>query len=167
MVAPLGITPRQGSLAMAAGLIGAAAFWPVALWPLMLSSVCIFLRLLRDHDAITARNIGLVYGIAFAAGTMYWMFLIFGALAVPLVAIMAAYFGLLGTLVALSRGFSILVRIGLIAVFAVAVEWLRGDAWYQIRWRAHHHKRSFCVYLRDMLYSWVNVYDSQGVYDAQ
>ena len=43
---------------------------------------------------------------------------------------MAAYFGLLGTLVALSRGFSILVRIGLIAVFAVAVEWLRGDAWY-------------------------------------
>ena len=35
---------------------------------------------------------------------MYWMFWIFGALAVPLLAIMAAYFGLLATLFAMTRG---------------------------------------------------------------
>jgi apolipoprotein N-acyltransferase len=127
---PLGITPRQGILALAAGLLGAAAFWPISLWPLLLVSLCLFLRLLRDQDTQTARNIGLVYGFAFSAGTMHWMFLIFGALAISLVVIMAAYFGLLATLVALTRGFSVPARACLIALFAVAVEWLRGDAWY-------------------------------------
>src|SRR5260221_6243127 len=90
---PLGVTPRQGVLALVAGLLGAAAFWPLSLWPLMLVSVVLFLRLLRDQDGRTARNIGLVYGLAFAAGTMHWMFSIFGALAVPLLALMAFYFG--------------------------------------------------------------------------
>jgi apolipoprotein N-acyltransferase len=127
---PLGITSRQGFLAVAAGLLGVAAFWPLSVWPLMLVSVCLLLRLLRDLDARTARNIGLVYGLTLAAGTMHWMFLIFGVMAVPLLAIMAAYFGLLATLVALTRGFSVPVRACLVALFAVAVEWLRGDAWY-------------------------------------
>lgn len=127
---PLGITPRQGILAAAAAFLGAAAFWPISLWPLMLVSLALFLRLLRDQDTQTARNIGLVYGITFAAGTMHWMFLIFGVLAIPLLAIMAAYFGLLATLFALTRGFKPAARVCLAALFAVAVEWLRGDAWY-------------------------------------
>src|SRR5207248_7599766 len=109
---------------------GAAAFSPLSLWPLILVSIALFLRLLRDQDAQTARNIGMVYGIAFAAGTMHWMFRIFGGLAVPLLAIMTAYFGLLATLVALTRGLPVPARAVLIALFAVAVEWLRGDAWY-------------------------------------
>jgi apolipoprotein N-acyltransferase len=127
---PLGVRPGQGALALAAGLLGAAAFWPLALWPLLLVSVAVFLRLLRDQDSQTARNIGLVYGLAFAGGTMYWMFGIFGALAVPLLALMAAYFGLLATLIALTRGQGVPARAALAALFAVAVEWLRGDAWY-------------------------------------
>jgi apolipoprotein N-acyltransferase len=127
---PLGVTPRQGALALAAGLSGAAAFWPVSLWPLMLVSLAVLLRLIRDLDVRTARNVGLVYGLAFAAGTMHWMFLIFGALAVPLLAIMAAYFGLFATLFALTRGLSVPARVCLAALFAVGVEWLRGDAWY-------------------------------------
>lgn len=127
---PLGIALRQGILALAAGLLGAAAFWPISLWPLMLVSLSLFLRLLRDQDTQTARNIGLVYGLTFAAGTMHWMFLIFGVLAIPLLAIMAAYFGLLATLSALTRGFNVAARVCLVALFAVAVEWLRGDAWY-------------------------------------
>jgi apolipoprotein N-acyltransferase len=129
-VLPLGFTPRQGLLALAAGLLGAAAFWPLSLWPLLFVSIAFFLRLLRDQDTQTARNIGLAYGLAFALGTMHWMFLIFGALAIPLVAIMAAYFGLLATLVALTRGLNVAARVCLIALFAVAIEWLRGDAWY-------------------------------------
>jgi hypothetical protein len=32
---PPGIGPRQGILALGAGFLGAAAFWPVSLWPLM------------------------------------------------------------------------------------------------------------------------------------
>jgi apolipoprotein N-acyltransferase len=127
---PLGVAPRQGILAVAAGLLGAAAFWPISLWPLMLVSVALFLRLLRDQDAQAARNIGMVYGLTFAAGTMHWMFLIFGVLAIPLLAIMAAYFGLLATLFALTRGMNAAARVCLVALFAVAVEWLRGDAWY-------------------------------------
>src|SRR5262249_49010221 len=126
---PLGIAPRQGILALAAGLLGAAAFWPIALWPLMLVSLALFVRLLRDHDTQTARNIGLVYGLTFAAGTMHWMFMIFGVLAIPLVAILAAYFGLLATLFALTRRCKVAARVCLVALFAVAVEWLRGDAW--------------------------------------
>jgi apolipoprotein N-acyltransferase len=82
-VLPLGIAPRQVILAFTAGLLGAAAFWPISLWPLMLLSLCLFLRLLRDQDTQTARNIGLLYGLTFAAGTMHWMFLIFGVLAIP------------------------------------------------------------------------------------
>jgi len=126
----LGVTPRQGALALAAGLLGAAVFWPLSLWPLMLISIALLFRLLRDLDVRTARNVGLVYGLAFASGTMYWMFLIFGALAVPLLAIMAAYFGLLATLFAMTRGLSVTARICLAALFAVGVEWFRGDAWY-------------------------------------
>src|SRR5262245_15204549 len=106
----LGVTPRQGALALAAGLLGAAAFWPLALWPLLLVSIALFLRLLRDQDTQTARNVGLVYGLAFAAGTMYWMFWVFGTTAVPLLAIMAAYFGLLATLVGLTRGLPVPAR---------------------------------------------------------
>ncbi len=127
---PLGVSPRQGILALSAGLLGASAFWPLSLWPMTLVSIAIFLRLLRDQDAQTARNIGLIYGLAYAAGTMHWMFLIFGALAIPLLALMAAYFGLLATLFALTRGLHLAARVCLVALFAVAVEWLRGDAWY-------------------------------------
>jgi apolipoprotein N-acyltransferase len=127
---PLGVSARQGAVALAAGLLGAAAFWPLTLWPLMLVSLALLMRVLRDLDARTARNVGLVYGLTFAAGTMHWMFLIFGALAVPLLAIMAAYFGLFATLFALTRGSHPAARVCLAALFAVGIEWLRGDAWY-------------------------------------
>src|SRR5262249_18333001 len=101
---PVGVTLRQGVLTLTAGLLGAAAFWPLSLWPLMLISIALFLRLLRDQDTQTARNIGLLYGLVFAAGTMHWMFRIFGGLAIPLVAIMAAYYGLLAALFAMTHG---------------------------------------------------------------
>ncbi len=127
---PLGMDRRQGALACAAGLFGAAAFWPLAIWPLAFVSLCLLLWLLRDQDSRSARNLALVYGLTFAAGTMYWMFWIFGVLAVPLLALMAGYFGLLGTLVGLTRGQAVPARVALTALFAVAVEWLRGDAWY-------------------------------------
>jgi apolipoprotein N-acyltransferase len=126
----VGVSPRLGALALAAGLLGAGAFWPPTLWPLLPISIAVFLRLLRDQDARAARNLGLVYGLAFAGGTMYWLFWIFKAMAVSLLAIQAGYFGLLATLVGLSRGLRLPARVALVALFAVAVEWLRGDAWY-------------------------------------
>jgi apolipoprotein N-acyltransferase len=61
---------------------------------------------------------------------MYWLFSVFGLLAIPLLALMAAYFGLLGTLIAVTRAHPPLLRAALVALCALGVEWLRGDAWY-------------------------------------
>jgi apolipoprotein N-acyltransferase len=127
---PLGVTPRQGLLALGSGLLGAAAFAPLGLWPLLLVSIALFLWLLRDADVAVARNLGMVYGLAFGAGTMYWMFLIFGALTVALILLMGVYFCALAWLIALSRSLPVLARAALVGLFAVAIEWLRGDAWY-------------------------------------
>jgi apolipoprotein N-acyltransferase len=115
---------------LGAGLLGAAAFPPLGLWPLALVSIALFLLLLRDEPSARARPLGLVYGLAYGLGTMYWFFGIFDVLAVALIALMAAYFGLLATLVGMTRGRPLWVRCLLVALFAVAVEWLRGDAWY-------------------------------------
>ena len=126
----LGVTPRDGLLAIALGLLGAAAYWPFCLWPLALVSIALFLQLLRYCSFLEARNIGLLYGLAYASGTMYWFFHIFAFLAISLIAIFAAYFGVLTALIAWTRGRNSWVRSLLVALFAVAIEWLRGDAWY-------------------------------------
>src|SRR5262249_17467197 len=63
-------------------------------------------------------------------GVMHWFFGIFSFVAVSLIAIFAAYFGLLATLIATTRGRSPFLRAALTALFAVGIDWLRGDAWY-------------------------------------
>ena len=88
------------------------------------------LFVLRDADPLAARNLGLTYGLVYGLGTMYWLFALFGPRAIALVGLMAAYFGLLAALVASTRGINPWARAALVAVFAIAVEWLRGDAWY-------------------------------------
>jgi apolipoprotein N-acyltransferase len=127
---PLGVSPRQGAFALIIGGLGAAAFPPIGLFPLIFVSIALFLLLIRNHDPQTARNLGLLYGLTFALGTMYWLFAIFKTMAIPLVAIMAAYFGILATLIAMTRSHGPLVRAGLVAMIAIGIEWLRGDAWY-------------------------------------
>jgi apolipoprotein N-acyltransferase len=126
----VGVSFREGIGIVSAGLLGAAAFPPLGLWPLSLVSIWLFLRMLRDMTATEARSLGLLYGCVYGLGTMYWFFGIFGPYAISLIALMAGYFGLLSTLIGMSRGRPLLMRAGLIALFAVAVEWLRGDAWY-------------------------------------
>jgi apolipoprotein N-acyltransferase len=66
--------------------------------------------------------------MAWAACT--WLFGLFGALAISFVAILAGYFGLLATLIALMRDRPAWARAALVALFATAVDWFRGDAWY-------------------------------------
>jgi apolipoprotein N-acyltransferase len=126
----VGVSKRDGLLVLAAGALGALAFPPLALWPLALVSVCLFLWVLREKPVSEARNLGLVYGIAWAVGTMYWFIGIFGYLAVSLLALMAGYFGVLGHLIGATRGMGFLKRSLCIGLFAAGVEWLRGDAWY-------------------------------------
>jgi len=125
------VSPRDGLYVTAAGLLGCAAFPPFALWPLSLVSISLLLRVLRDRPVHEARPIGVLYGLIYGLGTMYWLFNIFGVLAISLIAIMAAYFGLLATLIAMIRKRPPLARAALAALFAVGVEWLRGDAWYR------------------------------------
>jgi apolipoprotein N-acyltransferase len=145
----LGVTPRDGLCAAAFGALGAAAFPPLGLWPLSIASVCLLLVLLKGRPIRESRNLGLVYGFANALGTMYWLFSIFSYGAIALIAIMAAYWGLLATLVSLVRGYRSLAAAALVALFAVGVEWLRGDAWYlRFPWYTIPHALAaapFCI----------------------
>jgi apolipoprotein N-acyltransferase len=77
-----------------------------------------------------AGKFGLVYGLTYGFGTLYWLFGIFGISSMVLISIFAAYYGLLGWLIGLTRGQPPLPRAALIALFAVGIDWLRGDAWY-------------------------------------
>jgi apolipoprotein N-acyltransferase len=124
------VSPRDGLSMSAAAFLGALAFPPFALFPLSLVSISLFLRLIRDRPVADARPLGVLYGLVYALTTMYWLFGIFGPFAISLIALMAAYFGLLATLIGITRNASPLARAALAALFAVAVEWLRGDAWY-------------------------------------
>lgn len=123
-------SPGEFAAALGIGLLSAAAFPPVGLWPAALVAACALLVLIRDCSPEKARFLGLVYGLVYGAGTMYWFFNLFSFLAVSLIALFGAYFGLLAWLVGLSRGQSAVARAALVAVFAVGIDWLRGDAWY-------------------------------------
>jgi apolipoprotein N-acyltransferase len=125
-----GISLRQGLFAAGAAVCSMVSFPPVGLWPLALAAIALFLWVLRDLDTETARNLGLLYGLAYGLGALYRLFGIFGLLALPLVAIFAAYFGLLAHLVAMTLGYPPLCRALLVGMFAAGIEWLRGDAWY-------------------------------------
>jgi apolipoprotein N-acyltransferase len=122
--------PREYVYAAALGVPAAVAFPPLGIWPASLLASSLLLCLLRDKDTCDARNLGFVYGLAYGLGTMYWLWNIFGISALVLIGIFAAYQALFGYLVALSRGQAPVLRAGLVAVFAVGLDWLRGDAWY-------------------------------------
>jgi apolipoprotein N-acyltransferase len=126
----IGVSGRQVAAVLLAALFGAAAFPPLGLWPLALVSVCCFLYQVRDRTSAQARQLGLLYGLVYGLGTMYWIFGIFGPVAISFVALMAVYFGILATLIGMTRDLSSWVRCALAGIFAVAIEWLRGDAWY-------------------------------------
>ena len=126
----IGVKPREAILAAGGALVGAAAFPPLGLWPLSFVSIILFLFLIRDRSGSEARAVALLYGVVYALSTMYWLFNIFGLSAIPLFAIMAAYYGFIATLIAMTRSQSAWLRALQIALFAVANEWLRGDAWY-------------------------------------
>src|SRR5437870_3306948 len=159
----VGFSPRQGVYTGVAALLGAAALPPLGLWPLALVSTAFFIWIIRDQNATQARSIGILYGLFYGLGTMYWFFGLFGVFAVSLVAIMAGYFGLLATLIGMTRGQGALARAALIGLFAVGVEWLRGDAWYlRFPWYTVPHALAAspaCVSLA----RWLGVYGLSGV----
>lgn len=92
--------------------------------------MCLFLWLIRDKDSGEARNLGVIYGFVYGLGTMHWFFDLFGVFAISLVGLLGGYLAVLATLVGWTRGQRPVVRALLVAVFAVGIEWLRGDAWY-------------------------------------
>jgi apolipoprotein N-acyltransferase len=154
----LGVSPLTGLGMILVALLGAAAFPPLGLWPLALVSVALFLRLLRNSGVREALNLGLLCGIVYGLGTMYWFFGVFGILAIPLVALMGGYFGLLSGLIGMTRGQAPLVRALLVGLFAVAVEWLRGDAWYlRFPWYTVPHALAAAPALI-ALARWIGVY---------
>src|SRR5262249_36598041 len=86
--------------------------------------------LIRDRGPAGAGVLGLSFGLAYGLGTMYWLFAVFGAWAAGFVLLFAGYLGLLAALAGATRGLAPFRRAALVALFAVGVEWLRGDAWY-------------------------------------
>jgi apolipoprotein N-acyltransferase len=115
---------------LAASILSVLSFPPFGLWPCCLAAVAMLLVLLRDRSTLTATRIGFLYGLAYGLGTMHWFFSLFSVLAIPLIAIFAAYFALLAYLIALTRNQTPLVRALLAGLFAAGMEWQRGDAWY-------------------------------------
>ncbi|MFL5328436.1 MAG: nitrilase-related carbon-nitrogen hydrolase [Gemmataceae bacterium] len=127
---PLGVPAREGFAAVGIGLLGAAAFPPIGFYFCGMIAPVLLLLLLRKQNTQIARNLALVFGITYAISTMYWMWVLFGPQAIPLWGLMAGYFGLFGTLVGVCRDYRPWLRAALVALFAVGLEWLRGDAWY-------------------------------------
>lgn len=90
--------------------------------------MALFLWTLRDLDASTARQVGIVYGMCFGLETIYSFSCIYrqgtaphlpdGSLLRP------------ASSVAMTKGMKPLWRIVIVATCAVGIEWLRGDAWY-------------------------------------
>ena len=122
-----------GWQALAAAVCGgcaAAAFEPVGCWPAMLVGMAGWMMLLDGKSVSHARNLGLCYGAVFALGTMHWFFNLFGMLAISLMALMALYHWLLGGMIGMLGPLPPVKKAALAALFAVGVEWLRGDAWY-------------------------------------
>ena len=127
---PLGVSvPQLLGCAVAGGLM-ALAFPPIGLFLMVLPSQILFLWHLRNVDASTARQLGIIYGLSLGLGTMYWFFVVFTVKALPLIFLMALYFAILGQCIAMSRHLSPLLRSLIVACCAVGLEWLRGDAWY-------------------------------------
>src|ERR1051325_3242651 len=126
----VGVTAKEAGWTITAALIGAAAFPPVGFPFFSLISIALFLILLASKNSSDARPLGMLYGLVYGLGTMYWFFGIFKFLAIPLIALMSGYFGILATLIGMTKGRSLWVRAVFTGLFAVAIEWLRGDAWY-------------------------------------
>lgn len=155
---PLGASPRQLSMAVVAGLLGAAAFPPISAHVLILVSMTLFLWLLREQDHQTARNLGVVYGLTLGLGTMYWFFVVFTVKALPLIFLMALYCALLAQCVAMTKGIKPIWRILLTACCAVGIEWLRGDAWYlRFPWYTAPHALAIEPFLITPV-RWLGVY---------
>jgi apolipoprotein N-acyltransferase len=126
----MGVSTPQVLGVLVAAALGAASFPPLGLWSFSLLSISLLLYQLRDQPPAQARQLGLLYGVFYGLGTMYWLFGIFGPIAISFVALMAAYFGILTTLIGMTRDRPPLLRCALVGLFAVAIEWVRGDAWY-------------------------------------
>ncbi|CAN5220826.1 apolipoprotein N-acyltransferase [soil metagenome] len=126
----LGISGTDAGWAVFAALLGMASFPPFGAWPLMPVSLVLLLHTLGKKTSSEARGIGLCYGLFFGLGTMYWFFNLFGVYALALVFLMAAYFGFLASLVGMTSSWPLVGRCLAIGCFAVAIEWVRGDAWY-------------------------------------
>ena len=95
-----GVSLPQAGCAVGIAALSVLSFPPFCLWPLSLAAPCLFLLLIRKATTETARNIGLFYGFLYGLGTMYWLFGIFSWIAISLIALFAAYFGIFSTLVA-------------------------------------------------------------------
>ena len=159
----VGISARDAAWGLSAGLLGAAAFPPLGLWPLIFVSLYLFLRMIGGKNSAEARIFGLVYGFAFAFGTMYWLFGLFGFYAIVLIVIMADYFLLLGSLIGLTHKWPAYQRALAVAVFAVGVEWFRGDAWYlRFPWYTPPHalaQAAVCI----AACHWIGTYGFSGI----
>jgi apolipoprotein N-acyltransferase len=118
------------SLTVLGALLGCLAFYPVRLPILSLVAIAILLHTLERPSVTEAVVLGFAYGFVYAAGTMYWMHGIFGTLVIGLFALNGAYFALLGLLIHMTPRWRPVLRALLVALFAVGIEWLRGDAWY-------------------------------------
>jgi apolipoprotein N-acyltransferase len=111
-------------------VLGCLAFYPANVPVLSFFAICAFLFVVDQQNLAGAIAMGFAYGFLYSAGTMYWMWNIFGFYVFALFALNGGYFALLALLIRVLPDWRPVVRALVVAVFAVGIEWLRGDAWY-------------------------------------
>lgn len=115
---------------LAAGLL-ALAFEPFALAPLAWVGMVPFLLAISGARPSLARTLGFIFGLTFYGLTVHWLFRIFGAAAVALIAILAAGPWLLGAAYALlERRVGVARALLLSPIVWVGLDLFRSELWY-------------------------------------
>lgn len=125
----MGRWTRVGLVVLSAGLL-ALCFPPVGAWPLLV--VALVPLLLAMQGVPTPREafyLGILHGVALYAGTIYWLFRIFTAAAIPLFYILALFTGVFCILLRalFRREWSPWVTVPLIAMCWTGLEFYRSE----------------------------------------
>ncbi|MDP1692531.1 MAG: apolipoprotein N-acyltransferase [Burkholderiaceae bacterium] len=138
---------RAAALAAAGGLLHTASFAPLDAWPLQIAGLALLVVALDGASAKRAAGLGWLFGFAWLAGGMWWLYISlhdFGGLIAPLAAaavallagLLALYYALAAALWARLRSASAAFNAALFAACWLLAELARGVVFTGFPWIA-------------------------------